>query len=335
MSANASVLDPSTWGPVGEDSLAILNDELNLIGSTVLCGVAYGAILPLYFICAYELFLQLRKSERVRQSIINLVCITLLLVLSTLYVASNAYTTQLAYVNDRNYPGGPAVYSSVIFYLPVSIMGLCSFFAINWITDIVLIWRLYTVYGGQRLAKIVIVVPSIMFLGSLAMSLVVIDESVHVGESFWSNTAVKFVLGYYSLTVSLTIISTGLLLTRLLMIKRRTVRALGHSGSAGQYLSVEAIIIESSAAYTVWGIIFIGLYSVNSPYQDIFLSTISAVQVIALLMILLRVNRGTAWRQDTAGEVTSAIELTRRSVANGAATSNTHIESEANSTYKV
>lgn len=53
----------------------------------------------------------------------------------------------------------------------------------------------------------------------------------------------------------------------------------GHSGSSGQYLSVEAIIIESSAAYTVWGIIFIGLYSVNSPYQDIFLSTISAVQV--------------------------------------------------------
>ena len=59
------------------------------------------------------------------------------------------------------------------------------------------------------------------------MSLVVIDESVHVGESFWSNTAVKFVLGYYSLTVSLTIIATGLLLARLLMIKRRTVRALG------------------------------------------------------------------------------------------------------------
>ena len=139
MSANASVSDPSTWGPVGEDSLAILNDKLNLIGSTVLCGVAYGAILPLYFICAHELFLQLRKSEHVRQSIINLVCITLLLVLSTLYVASNAYTTQLAYVNDRNFPGGPAAYSSFIFYLPISIMGLCSFFAINWITDIVLV----------------------------------------------------------------------------------------------------------------------------------------------------------------------------------------------------
>lgn len=265
MSANASVLDPSTWGPVGEDSLAILNDELNLIGSTVLCGVAYGAILPLYFICAYELFLQLKKSERVRQSIINLVCITLLLVLSTLYVASNAYTTQLAYVNDRNYPGGPAVYSSVIFYLPVSIMGLCSFFAINWITDIVLVSALIALehwvsanarirYGGYTpfmeandWLRLLLLFPPSCFLDRLvviawliniifnnpliylftAMSLVVIDESVHVGESFWSNTAVKFVLGYYSLTVSLTIIATGLLLTRLLMIKRRTVRALG------------------------------------------------------------------------------------------------------------
>ncbi len=139
MSANASITDPSTWGPVGEDSLAILNDELNLIGSTVLCSVAFGAILPLYFICAQELYLQIQKPERRRQSIINLACITLLLVFSTLYVASNAYTTQLAYVNDRNFPGGPAVYAASIFYIPISIMGLCSFFIINWITDLVLV----------------------------------------------------------------------------------------------------------------------------------------------------------------------------------------------------
>lgn len=139
MSATPSVTNSSSWAPVGETSLDILNDELNLIGSTVICGVAYGAILPLFCICAYELCLQIRKADRRRVSLLNLGCITILLVLSTLYLASNAYTAQLSYVNDRNYPGGPAVFADVIFYLPVSIMGLFSFFAINWITDIVLV----------------------------------------------------------------------------------------------------------------------------------------------------------------------------------------------------
>lgn len=130
------------------------------------------------------------------------------------------------------------------------------------------------------------------------MSLVVLDESVHIGESFWSNTAVKFVLGYYSLTVALTILSTGLLLARLLLVRSQTIKILGtyqqlstlvrlcgssvisgHSESSAQYLTVAAILVESSAVYTIWAIIFIGLYAVNSPYQDIFLSTISAVQV--------------------------------------------------------
>ncbi len=139
MFAIPTVTNSSSWAPVGETSLDILNDELNLIGSTVICGVAYGAILPLFCICAYELCLQIRKTDRRRVSLLNLGCITVLLVLSTLYLASNAYTAQLSYVNDRNYPGGPAVFADVIFYLPVSIMGLFSFFAINWITDIVLV----------------------------------------------------------------------------------------------------------------------------------------------------------------------------------------------------
>ena len=59
------------------------------------------------------------------------------------------------------------------------------------------------------------------------MSLVVIDESVHVGQSFWSNTAVKFVLGYYSLTVAFTILSTGLILARLL-VRNQAIKILGN-----------------------------------------------------------------------------------------------------------
>ncbi len=59
----------------------------------------------------------------------------------------------------------------------------------------------------------------------------------------------------------------------------------GHSNSAAHYLSVAAVIVESSAIYTIWGIIFIGLYIVHNPIQFVFLGTLSAVQVSCALFL--------------------------------------------------
>lgn len=49
-----------------------------------------------------------------------------------------------------------------------------------------------------------------------------------------------------------------------------------------QYTSVTAILVESSALYTIWSIVFLGLYIVNNPIQFVFLASLAEVQVMAL-----------------------------------------------------
>jgi hypothetical protein len=56
----------------------------------------------------------------------------------------------------------------------------------------------------------------------------------------------------------------------------------GNSSHAKQYLSIATMLIESSALYGIWSIIFIGLYAVNNPIQQVFLGTLSHVAVSRL-----------------------------------------------------
>jgi hypothetical protein len=53
-------------------------------------------------------------------------------------------------------------------------------------------------------------------------------------------------------------------------------------GHAKQYLGIATILIESSALYGVWSIIFIGLYAANNLFQQVFLGTLSDVAVSRL-----------------------------------------------------
>jgi len=137
-----SIANSTSWAPIGESSFDILNDSVNLIASTVITGMTYGVVLTLYCICAHILLPQVKTVKR-RQAVFTFIYISWMFFFCTVYVASNARTTQLAYVNNRNFPGGPAQYAIFIFDQPITTVGLVAFFAINWMTDAVLVYTLF------------------------------------------------------------------------------------------------------------------------------------------------------------------------------------------------
>ncbi|KAF4611621.1 hypothetical protein D9613_003731 [Agrocybe pediades] len=294
-----TLTNSSSWGPIGEASSTILADDLNLIASTTINGMAYGVSLPLFFICFQELLRRVKSARAQRHQIFfTLGYIFLLFLFATLYIATDSYQARLAYVNNRNYPLGEAAYDQAIFFLPVSVMGLFAYFAVNWLTDAIMIWRLYIVYGGGRMAKFVTALPALIFLASFATSCATLNKSISISLSFWTDVAPKFVLAYYSITIAFTILCTILLVGRLLYFRHQTRKVLG-SSSTSHYLGVAAMIVESAALYTVWGILFLVLYIINNPAQYLFLASLASVQTIALLLIVIRVNRGTAWQRNT------------------------------------
>lgn len=107
-------------------------------------------------------------------------------------------------------------------------------------------------------------------------------------SSFWSETAVPFTLAYYSLTVAMTVYATLAMIIRILLVRKQYQRVLGSSQHTAQYLGIVAMLIESSALYTVWACIFLALYIHASPIQYVFLGSLAEVQIISPLLIIFR-----------------------------------------------
>ncbi|KAF9256980.1 hypothetical protein L218DRAFT_807646, partial [Marasmius fiardii PR-910] len=239
-----------------------------------------------------------------RAALYQMFYISFMFILGTIYIAANTRTIELGYVWNRNYPGGPAAYNLHIYSEAITIVGLVAFFGSNWMSDALLLWRLYTIYGNSRYRLLVVMVPCMFFLCSFAMSIVTMIESTRKSSSFWNANALNFAYAYYSLTVSFTIITTGLMIFRLVKYRRRFMKYIGDE-YVDRYTSVGAILVESSALYTVWSIIFLGLYIVNHPVQFVFLGSLAEVQIISPLLIMLRVYQGKAWDSSTEATLTS------------------------------
>ncbi|KAL0058280.1 hypothetical protein AAF712_015051 [Marasmius tenuissimus] len=281
--------------PLDETPLQLQHDSLNLIGSTTICGIAYGVMLTLLVICAFEYSKHIRNS---RPAMFQLIYISIMAISGTLYVASNTRTIELAYVFNRNFPEGPAAYNLYIFSEPITVLGVAAYFIANWMSDALLLWRLSVIYRSSRYHIPVLIGPTLLLLTSFSMSVVTLIQSTRPNSSFWSTTAIDFALAYYSLTVSLTIVATTLMILRLLTFRRRFKNVLGEA-HAKKYTSIVTLLVESSALCAVWSVIFLGLYIVNHPVQFVFLASLAEVQIISPLLILYRVCKGTAWSSST------------------------------------
>lgn len=93
-----------------------------------------------------------------------------------------------------------------------------------------------------------------------ALGILELVSAFKPGGFFFSGKAVNFGLPYYSITVSMNIIVTALICTRLFYMSKQVRAALG-SQNAKLYTSVAAMLIESAAPYTAMGILFLPFYA--------------------------------------------------------------------------
>ncbi|KAJ6490171.1 hypothetical protein DFH09DRAFT_1208884 [Mycena vulgaris] len=293
------------------------NDSVNLVSSTTIAAVAYGVMFTLWSICVYFLLQQIRTSSRERvRSVVFLVYISLLFVLGTIYLATTTLATQLSYVQNHNFPGGPAAYNNfVLFSEPVGILSNVSYILANWMADGLLVgfpalkrgaslkciqlWRLVILYQGSPYTTYIVAFPFLLYLGTIAMGLLLAVQVSLPTKSLWSNGEINFALPYFVLSMSMTVIATSLMIGRLLLARKRLQRLLGSNDASVPYTGVAAMVVESCALYSSFSLIFIVLYAVNTPIQYVFLSSLANVQIIAPLLIIFRVSQGKAWTRNT------------------------------------
>ena len=124
---------------LNETSVEIFTEKAFLQGA-LLCGVAYGAIVPLFLMTSWLLWKKrLSSSTTTTRSYAFLGFSTTLFILATLSYASNAQFTQLAFIENRNIEGGPGMYEQTMFSIPIDELGNVCMILSTWMCDALLV----------------------------------------------------------------------------------------------------------------------------------------------------------------------------------------------------
>jgi len=102
-------------------------------------------------------------------------------------------------------------------------------------------------------------------------------------------------LSSFCLNVYITAFITG----RLFLYRRRFIANWGSPGSR-HYSSMGTILIESYVPLTICTVPYLAMYYMNSPAQYMTALVLGEMQIIAPLMVMIRVSRGVAWDSSTA-----------------------------------
>ncbi|EIW84256.1 hypothetical protein CONPUDRAFT_142613 [Coniophora puteana RWD-64-598 SS2] len=292
-------------GVPDETPAELLADSLNLIGSTTVAGTAYGVMVTLFVTCVYYLLLGANRRRNGRRTWFYLMYCIIMFILGTLNTAANAWTRQQAFVTHRLFPLGPTAYTNLLFNVPMGIIGTMSYTTALCMADGLILWRFIMLYQDTRYRHYIVPFPCLLYVTSVVMSY---NAAIHSSLSnLYSKVTVELATPAYSLTVSLNVLTTSLMVIRLYLHRRHVQEALGREHGS-QYTSIAAMLIESSALYAVWSIVFIVLYSLGHPAEYVLLTTLSQVQIIAPLLIIMRVAQGTAWTHSTQQSLLSTMK---------------------------
>ncbi|KAJ3555156.1 hypothetical protein NP233_g12273 [Leucocoprinus birnbaumii] len=298
VTANATLGDPASWVPIDESHGDLQNDTIWLV-SIILCAFGYGIAFTLYCICARNLISQIRTGSNTRRAKAMLVYITLTTLCGTVYFASETRVALNGFVRYRAFPGGPWAYTLYAFSSTENLVAIVSYFVVNWMADAMLIWRVYILYSSKKYAWLVTSLPAVLYLASICMSAAMIHQISIPTQTLWSPSALPFGFAYFILTATLTILSNFLMTIRLLVARKHYIDAMGNTSHAKRYLSIVTMLVESSALFAIWSIIFVGLYAVSHPLQNIFFATLVDVAIVAMLLIMFRVSQDRAWKPET------------------------------------
>ncbi|KAJ7099437.1 hypothetical protein B0H15DRAFT_546800 [Mycena belliarum] len=284
------------YGP--NESETDIQLERNFIAGDVVSGTGYGVQLVLYTTCALYLWRRRRDSK---QSMLLLAYMTCMLLIESLFLAVQARTVQMIYIDNRNYPGGPWQFFLASQSDPVNVIFYATLFLLTFLSDLLVLWRCWVIWsaaGSRAVACAVIAIPGIVLLASFAMGTLWTLQSSQPTLSMYSALPLAYGTAYYAISLGANILLT-LLITGRLIAYRRTLLASLPADATRHYVSLGTVVVESAALYSVCSLLFLATYAAGDPTNQVWLAVASDGQQIANLLIIYRLANGSAWQQDT------------------------------------
>ncbi|TFK68417.1 hypothetical protein BDN72DRAFT_898129 [Pluteus cervinus] len=276
-------LPASDGVPTDESPSQLLGDTANLV-SLATSGAAWGIMVTLYAICLYYLFQHMSPRNRTC-TIFQVVLASFTTALGTISIVLNIKHDVQSYVLHRLYPGGPLAYEVVMSGDSPHLVANICWIVLNVIVGGLVTWRSFILWRGRW----VVGVLAILNLACICTGLfAVIQGGIHHTNVFGPVVA-KFSLLYMSLALTTTVLGTILVVARTLYQRYNSQETLVRG-----FTSIASMLIESAALNSVFTILCIQLYVVESPFFSLFFDIAVQVQIIASLLIILQTSRGEA-----------------------------------------
>ncbi|THH32299.1 hypothetical protein EUX98_g1896 [Antrodiella citrinella] len=266
------------------------------IGS-YLSGILYGFELIVYFSTIRRLY---KRAVNGHTWGFFFVYSTVLFILVTIDMSTNAVWGEIMWIDKRDNPG---VSTFIVENLSVwyQIMGSTTVVAMVLMGDALLLHRLYLIWGSNIW---VVVLPGLVYCGTLTLGILELVSSFKPGGFFLSGKAENFGTPYYSITICMNILLTILICARLYYLSKQAKKMIGFH-AAERYTSLAAIMIESAVPYTVMGIILLPFYARGNDIAIALGQVWSKLTCLAPQMIVLRIVSGRAWDRQIVAQIHS------------------------------
>ncbi|KIJ46937.1 hypothetical protein M422DRAFT_206169 [Sphaerobolus stellatus SS14] len=259
--------------------------------------IAYGIYVVSLGFSANALLRKPEGWKRARE--INWVMVIvsfLLFVIATLDVSLGLYNCINAFVLYKG-PGGPeAVFEDISYW--VNVMRTATVKVQTPLGDGVLVYRCWVIYG--RSWKVV-AIPLILWLGDIACAIGVIRLEAILHQRTTTVTAADltpWISSFWSLTISLNIITTGLLIARLWKIDGFS-RIFPHHRGLQRSSNIRGAmrnIMESGLLYTVTACITFIVYESHS--NGVLAIAAIGIQVIGIAFNLIIIRAAARAREE-------------------------------------
>jgi hypothetical protein len=209
-------------------------------------------------------------------------------------MSANQIMGQFMWIEHRNFPGGPFEYYVENSTLWINILGTTACIVGNYLNDALLLYRLYIIYSGDWR---VVVAPFIIFIGTIAMSLMALTESALPNSSFFEKATTDYTIPWLALTCGLNAIVTILISGRIIYYAR--LPSANETTTRSSQTSVIAILVESALPFTILGILCAVYFGKQEAPELAFAVVWGSFVPISSQLIILRVAMGRAWTKET------------------------------------
>jgi hypothetical protein len=258
--------------------------------------ILYGLNL---FMCGQSVyFLMNSQGTNYRQRMFYVGFGLALTVLITIAVGANAMYGQMMYVEHRDVPGGPVAFFATHSTDWYNTLGSAADITANFLGDALLVYRCYIIWDSKWWVALV---PALMFCTSTALAIMTVVSSALPNASIFTGPAKGFGVPWVALTVSLNVLVTLIISSRLL-IARHKVRAALTPGISDVYTGVVAVLVESAAPFTILGIGFLIAFAKELDVEIAFAFIWGTLCAVSPQLIIMRVSMGKAWSKSTVSQ---------------------------------